>query len=126
MGFGRLLLLVLVFGAIVKFAFWIALVIGIAALLVTLWKFVGWLDRWLDARDARRARTRGDLAAIAARADEQNRLFLAGDPRGVYGEYRPHKDFPPVATDRRAEGMKECRRVRGPGGGCNRPGAWPN
>jgi hypothetical protein len=26
---------------------------------------------------------------VAARADEQQRLVLAGDPRGVYGNYTP-------------------------------------
>ena len=28
-------------------------------------------------------------AQIAARADQQNRLFLAGDAQGIYGQYRP-------------------------------------
>ena len=28
-------------------------------------------------------------ALRAARADEQNKLFLTGDPRGIYGDYHP-------------------------------------
>jgi hypothetical protein len=34
-------------------------------------------------------RTRRDQAALAARADEQHALILAGDDRGIYGEYTP-------------------------------------
>lgn len=33
----------------------------------------------------RRAAKRRELAAIAARSDQQNAWFLAGDPRGIYG-----------------------------------------
>jgi F0F1-type ATP synthase membrane subunit b/b' len=79
----------LLVGAILKYAVWIALAVGIVVLAVALWKFTGWLDRRLDARDARRARVRDELAAIARRAEEQNAQVLAGDDRGVYGDYRP-------------------------------------
>jgi hypothetical protein len=34
-------------------------------------------------------RTRREQAALAARADEQHALILAGDDRGVYGDYPP-------------------------------------
>ncbi|MBM4553326.1 hypothetical protein GS445_27360 [Rhodococcus hoagii] len=32
---------------------------------------------------------RDRVAAIAARADNQNSAYLGGDPSGVYGEFRP-------------------------------------
>jgi hypothetical protein len=51
--------------------------------------FTGWLDRRLDAPEARRARARDELAAIARRAELQNALVLAGDERGLYGDYPP-------------------------------------
>ena len=43
---------------------------------------VWYVSRCLDARDAARL-------AIAARADEHHALILAGDDRGIYGEYTP-------------------------------------
>jgi hypothetical protein len=79
MRWAGLLLLVLAIGAVVKYAVWIALGAGIVVLLVLLWKFTGWLDKQLIARDERRAGRAARRAAIAARADEQNRLFLAGE-----------------------------------------------
>ena len=36
----------------------------------------------------------GRAAALVARADQQHRWYLEGDPRGIYGQY------PPVALDR--------------------------
>lgn len=86
---GGLLLLILVLGTIMRFAVWIALALGVVLLAVALWKFTSWLDRRLDARDRKRESAAYARAQIAARADEQNRLFLAGDDRGVYGDYRP-------------------------------------
>lgn len=69
------------------------------------WKLAGVVDRWLERRQERRERKQLERAALARRADEQNAQVVAGDDRGIYGEYRPHEDFPPVATDQRAEGM---------------------
>jgi FtsH-binding integral membrane protein len=88
-GFGGFLLLVLVIFTVARCWLWIGLAVAIAVLLVVLWRFAGSLDRRLIARDARRAGRAARRAAIAARADEQNRLFLAGDQRGIYGDYRP-------------------------------------
>ncbi len=68
---------------------WLIAMVGAAA--AALWWFVRWLDRHLDARDRRRAARAAQLAEIAARADEQNRLFLAGDPRGLAHERRRHR-----------------------------------
>ncbi len=64
-------------------------VLVFAVLCVVLWWFVRWLDRRLGARDARRAARAAKLAAIARRADVQHAQVLAGDDRGVYGEYTP-------------------------------------
>lgn len=89
MRYGGFLLLVLAIFAVAKFWVWIVGVFAIAVLLFALWKFVDWLDRWLEHRAERRALLRNERAAIARRADEQNRLFLAGDERGTYGDYRP-------------------------------------
>jgi hypothetical protein len=88
-GFGGLLLLMLIVGTIVRFWRVIALVVGIVLLGVALWKSTDWLDRRLDAWDAKRARGRERLAAIARRADEQHAQVLAGDDRGIYGDYAP-------------------------------------
>ena len=60
--------------------FWcvILVVLGVLLLAGGIW----YVSRCLDARDAARL-------AIAARADEQHALVLAGDDRGIYGEYTP-------------------------------------
>ena len=44
---------------------------------------VGVMRRGHDAEFTRRRRGR----ELAARADQQNQWFLAGDPRGLYGEH---------------------------------------
>lgn len=36
------------------------------------------------------ARAKKDVRMIQARADEQNRLYLAGSERGIYGDYTPY------------------------------------
>jgi hypothetical protein len=89
MRYSGLLLLVAFVGVLIRFAVWIGLALAIAVLLVVLWKLVGWLDRRLDSWDSRRRDRAAARAAVAARADEQNRLFLAGDERGTYGDYPP-------------------------------------
>jgi hypothetical protein len=43
----------------------------------------GWLARRDDRAMARRRRD----AELCARADRENALFIAGDPRGIYGEF---------------------------------------
>ncbi|WP_322857772.1 hypothetical protein [Mycobacterium shigaense] len=50
----------------------------------------GWaVGKWLARRDDRTIARRWRDAATAARADEQNQLVYAGDPRGIYGLYPP-------------------------------------
>jgi UDP-N-acetylmuramyl pentapeptide phosphotransferase/UDP-N-acetylglucosamine-1-phosphate transferase len=89
MRYGGLLLLVLVIFTVVKYAVWIGLVVAIVALVALLWKFTGWIDRWLERREEHRRIARAWLAAIARRADEQHAQVLAGDDRGIYGDYAP-------------------------------------
>ena len=67
------------------------LLAGLIALVVTVWVVivgsvcvavaVRMVDRRAERIEARRRR----LAELAARADEQNRLLMQGDERGVYG-----------------------------------------
>ena len=61
---------------------WIVVLLGVVALLVVL--LVVTLDA-VERVDAHEEK----LAALMARADQQNAWVLAGDDRGVYGEYTP-------------------------------------
>ncbi|CQD07362.1 hypothetical protein BN000_01470 [Mycobacterium europaeum] len=88
-GCGGFAFLILVVFTIAKNAVWIGLAIAIVAALALAWKCTDWLDRLLERREARRASARFRRAEIARRADEQNQLYLAGDDRGIYGDYRP-------------------------------------
>ncbi len=76
-GFGGLVLLVLVVGAIVRLWWVLAAAVAIVLAAIALWRFVGWLDRRLDARDRQRGEALYARAQLAARADEQN----DGEPR---------------------------------------------
>lgn len=87
------LLLTLAIGTVVRLGAWIALAAAAAAVVVTLWRFAGWLDRQLERREARRAAEHAALANIAWRADEQNALVIARDARGIYGDYPPNSLF---------------------------------
>ncbi|AEJ93182.1 hypothetical protein FDG57_gp044 [Mycobacterium phage Mutaforma13] len=45
---------------------------------------------WVSAEyRAAVARERAEALAVVARADRQHAWVMAGDPRGVYGEYEP-------------------------------------
>lgn len=74
---------------VVKYWVWIAVAAAVVVTLVLLWKFTGWLDRHLERRERRREAERLKLAAVARRADEQHAWTLAGDDRGIYGNYPP-------------------------------------
>ena len=87
-GLFRILLLV---GIIAKFWWVIPAVLAAALLLVGLWKFTGWLDRRLEAWEIKRRIAADELAAIARRADRQHAQVLAGDDRGIYGDYAPRQ-----------------------------------
>jgi hypothetical protein len=82
---------VAIVGGVIRYAWLILAVVAAVALLWLLW-FAVWLDRRLTTRDATRAARAAALAAVAVRADQQHAWVLAGDDRGVYGQ------FPPVAT----------------------------
>jgi hypothetical protein len=79
---GGLLRILLMLGFVVKFWWLILLVVVVAAAGFGLWCGLMHLDAVLELRH--RAK-RG----LAARADEQHAWVLAGDDRGVYGEYGP-------------------------------------
>ena len=79
---GSLFRVLLLVGFLVKF-WWLIL----AALVVVVAACLGW---WccmqIDAADAWDRRER---AALIERADQQHAWVLAGDDRGVYGEFHP-------------------------------------
>jgi hypothetical protein len=79
---------VAIVGGVNRYAWLILAVVAAVALLWLLW-FAVWLDRRLTMRDATRAARAAALAAVAARADQQHAWVLAGDDRGIYGEYTP-------------------------------------
>jgi hypothetical protein len=81
-GFGGAFVLLIAVGAIVKFWVWIAVAFGAAVLFGLLLWAAFYAARWVDAREDARI-------AIAARADAQHALVLAGDDRGIYGDYVP-------------------------------------
>lgn len=81
-GGGALLLVLVVVGAVAKYAIWIAAFFGAVLVFggIISWSF------YLARRDDQRRAARDE---IVARADEQHRLVLAGDDRGMYGEWPP-------------------------------------
>jgi hypothetical protein len=72
-----------------------ALLLPVLVALVTVWAviigavFVAVAVRWAHRRAERIEAQRRRLASLAARADEQNCLWMRGDERGVYGEFPP-------------------------------------
>ena len=72
-----------------------ALLLAVLVALVTVWAVI--IGAVCVAVALRLAHRRGErieaqrhrLAELAARADEQDRLALQGDERGVYGEFPP-------------------------------------
>jgi hypothetical protein len=75
-GFGLLLL----FGLVIKLIWWI-----LAVLVLVLAFFV--VRAILRENRRRKARYAQYVAAMSARADEQNNWAIQGDDRGVYGTY---------------------------------------
>ena len=81
-GFGGAFVLLIFVGAIVKFWVWIAVAFGAAMVFGLLLWAAFYAARWVDAQEHARL-------AIAARADRQHAWVLAGDDRGIYGDYVP-------------------------------------
>lgn len=67
---------------------WLGWLVALAAVYVA--AYVGWW--WYRQQRAAEAATQREHAAIAARADQQHAWVMAGDPRGVYGDYPPIVD----------------------------------
>ena len=81
-GLGAAFVLLIFVGAIVKFWVWIAAVLGALMTFGLLVWLTFYVERRVDAREEMRA-------ALVARADQQHAWALAGDDRGVYGDYVP-------------------------------------
>jgi hypothetical protein len=81
-GLGAGFVLLLFVGFVVKFWLWILVGIAAAAVLVVVFCLV-------SGSDKRRGAELERDAAIARRADEQHKQILAGDDRGIYGDYVP-------------------------------------
>jgi UPF0716 family protein affecting phage T7 exclusion len=79
---GGLLRILLLLGFVVKFWWLILLLLASAAAGCWLWVI-------LTRQDAKLERQHRAHTALAARADEQHAWTLAGDDRGIYGDYRP-------------------------------------
>jgi hypothetical protein len=81
-GFGVAFVLLIVFGAIVTF--WVCIAVALGAAVVF------GLLLWAAFYAARRVEAREDVRlAIVARADQQHVWVLAGEERGVRGDYPP-------------------------------------
>jgi hypothetical protein len=97
-GLGAAVLLLIFIGAIAKFWAWIAAVLGGVLVFGLLLWLTFYLERRVDDRFEKRA-------ALAARADQQHAWVLAGDDRGIYGDYLPEqidKADPAESHNRRA------------------------
>lgn len=98
--FGFLLLV----GVVLTYWQWIAL----AVVLVWLWKMA---PRWWGAYQVTQAARRDRVAAIIARADQQHRWAMAGDPKGTFGEYLPARlvEVMPVLPGPSTPSCYRCR-----------------
>jgi hypothetical protein len=83
---GGLLRILLMLGFVLKFWWLILLALAFAATGFGLWCVV-------TRQDAEFERQQRAQRALAARADAQHAQIMAGDDRGMYGEYRP-EDYP--------------------------------
>jgi hypothetical protein len=81
-GLGAAFVLLIFIGFIAKFWVYIVGVLAALALVGLLWWWASYMGRRAKARENTRL-------AIIARADQQHAWVLAGDDRGIYGDYRP-------------------------------------
>jgi hypothetical protein len=77
---GQFICTLVVVAALWHFIWWIAAAAGLFALAGVLLAAGFYMADRVDAKAAR-------LAALRARADQQHRWVMAGDERGIYGEY---------------------------------------
>lgn len=80
----------IVVGLLVWLIRWAWVLLVVAAVVAVLWWLVRQVGHGLMVWGVRRGARAAERAAIAARADQQHAWTLAGDDRGIYGEYRPH------------------------------------
>jgi ABC-type Fe3+-siderophore transport system permease subunit len=80
-----LLVVLLVVGFLARYAVWIAAVLGAVVVFVAVLWLAFRLARRVDAKHA-------EHAVLVARADQQHAWILAGDDRGVYGQYPPYEN----------------------------------
>jgi len=76
-GIGPVLCLIAIIAVVATYFWQILAIAGVLFTGFVLWML--WRDQQLRARD------------LAVRADEQNRQFLQGDPRGIFGD--EHEGF---------------------------------
>jgi len=81
-GLGAAFVLMIFVGAVAKFWAWIAAVLGGLIVFGLLVWLIFYVERRVDERYEKRA-------ALVARADQQHAWVLAGDDRGIYGDYTP-------------------------------------
>jgi len=81
-GFGAAFVLLLFIGFIAKFWAWILAVLGGLLVFGLLLWLTFYVERRVDERYEKRT-------ALVARADQQHAWVLAGDDRGIYGDYTP-------------------------------------
>lgn len=77
-------------GIVVAFWQWIVGAAFVAALVWAMYRFgIPWMQRQQELAADRRNGETARKAALAARAQIQHEQYLAGDDRGIYGQYRP-------------------------------------
>lgn len=72
----------LIVGVLVAWFWWIAAAIAV----IILWKLAA---HAIHTHHTTALEARAQREVLAARATEEHALVLAGDPRGVYGQYEP-------------------------------------
>ena len=70
--FGVVVVAIIFFGLVINYFWHILAILGLVFICLAVWRA--------------ESRTRRQQHALAARADHQNSQFLAGDPRGIYGD----------------------------------------
>lgn len=64
-------------------------IVGLAVVCLVVWGAYAGITAAARRQRERTAKDRADRAALAARAEEQHRQYLAGEDHGLYGDYRP-------------------------------------